>query len=155
MEITYKDRKHRSMEHAFHHCRADDNDQPDLAEQIRKAKTSREAMSIGKRIKTSEEYKTGEPVLLQDIHLAKNQQHPNLRAKLTNLKGNLYEATHHPIYGAGFSLAQRRHINKCEKYKNNVLHNGAVKWNALPVKIRNIGSYNSFKTFQKKNMLMY
>ena len=41
-------------------------------------------------------------------------------------------------------------IPKCEKYRNSVLYNGAVKWNALPVKIRNKGSYNSFKTLPKK-----
>ena len=46
-------------------------------------------------------------------------------------------------------------IPKCEKYKHSVFYNGAVKWNSLPVKIRNIGSYNSFKSLQKKNMLKY
>ena len=112
IEIEYKDRKHRSAEHTFHHSRADENRQPDLAEQIRNAKTSREAMTIGLRIKTNEEYKATEPIPLQDIHLAKYVQHPELRAKLIKLKGNLYEAMHHPIYGAGFSLAQRQHINK-------------------------------------------
>ena len=112
VEIVFKDRKHNSAEHAFHHTRADENGQPDLAEQIRKAKTSRDAMIIGKRIKTSEEYKAQEATLLQNIHLTKFQQHPGLCAKLKNLKGNLYEATHHPIYGAGFLLAQRVHIKK-------------------------------------------
>ena len=48
IEIEYKDRKHRSAEHTFHHSRADENGQPDLAEQIRNAKTSREAMIIGR-----------------------------------------------------------------------------------------------------------
>ena len=46
-------------------------------------------------------------------------------------------------------------IPKCEKYKNSVLYNGAVKWNSLPIKTRNIGSYNSFDTLQKKKMLKY
>ena len=121
IEIEYKDRKHRSAEHAFHHSRADENGQPDLAEQIRDAKTSREAMLIGRRIKTNEEYKAKEPALLQDIHLAKYVQHPELRAKLIKLKGNLYEATHHPIYGAGFSLAQRQYINKANVKGGNKL----------------------------------
>ena len=121
IEIEYKDRKHRSAEHAFHHTRADDNGQHDLAEQIRNAKTSREAMTIGRRIKTNDEYKATEPVLLQDIHLAKYTQHPELRAKLIKLKGNLYEATHHPVYGAGFSLAQRQHINKANVKGGNKL----------------------------------
>ena len=41
-------------------------------------------------------------------------------------------------------------IPKCKKYKHSVLYNGAVKWNSLPVKIRNIAFYNSFKSLQKK-----
>ena len=46
-------------------------------------------------------------------------------------------------------------IPKCEKYKQSVFYNGAIKWNSLPVKTRNIGSYNSFKSLQKTNMLKY
>ena len=46
-------------------------------------------------------------------------------------------------------------IPKCEKYKHSVFYYGAIKWNSLPVKIRNIGTYNSFQSLQKKNMLNY
>ena len=46
-------------------------------------------------------------------------------------------------------------IPKCEKYKHSVFYYGAIKWNSLPVKIRNIGTYNSFKSLQKENMLKY
>ena len=46
-------------------------------------------------------------------------------------------------------------IPKCEKYKHSVFYHGAIKWNSLPVKIRNISTYNSFKLLQKKNMLNY
>ena len=46
-------------------------------------------------------------------------------------------------------------IPKCEKYKHSVFYYGAIKWNSLPVKTRNIGTYNSFKSLQKKNMLKY
>ena len=121
VEIDFINRKHKSAEHAFHHTRADDNGQPEIAEQIFKAKTSRIAMAIGNRIKTSEEYKANEPALLQQIHLAKFEQHPTLCNKLISLKGNLYEATHHPVYGAGCSLADRKRINKANVKGGNKL----------------------------------
>ena len=41
-------------------------------------------------------------------------------------------------------------IPKCEKYRQSVLYKGAIMWNALPVNVRNIDNYNSFKDFQKK-----
>ena len=121
VEITFNERKQRSAEQAFQFTRADENNQPEIAEQILKAKTSREAMIIGKKTKTSEEYKATEPALLQKIHLAKYQQNPILREKLKNLKGNLYEATLHPVYGAGYSLAQRHLINKARVKGGNKL----------------------------------
>ena len=121
VEITFNDKKHRSAEHAFHFTRADENNQPEMAVLILEAKTSRDAMNIGRRIKTSDEYKQAEPALLQRIHLAKFQQHPVLRAKLIQLKGNLYEATYHPVYGAGFSLAQRHLIKKANVQGSNKL----------------------------------
>ena len=46
-------------------------------------------------------------------------------------------------------------IPKCEKYKHSVFYHGAINWNSLPVKIRNISTYNSFKLLQKKNILNY
>ena len=46
-------------------------------------------------------------------------------------------------------------IPKCEKYKNSVFYKGAIHWNSLPVNIRNIDSYDSFKNLQKRNMMLY
>ena len=40
----------------------------------------------------------------------------------------------------------------CEKYKNSALYHGAILWNMLPVNIRNIDSFDSFKAHQKKAM---
>ena len=37
-----------------------------------------------------------------------------------------------------------------EKYKRNIYYKGALKWNELPVKTRNINKYESFKLNQKK-----
>ena len=121
IEIEFNDRKHRSAEHVFHFTRADENNQPEMAAQILEAKTSRDAMDIGRRIKTSDEYKESEPALLQRIHLAKFKQHAHLCAKLLKLKGNLYEATHNPVYGAGFHLSQHEMINKANVRGGNKL----------------------------------
>ena len=43
-------------------------------------------------------------------------------------------------------------IPSCEKYKNSALYHGAILWNMLPVNIRNIDSFDSFKAHQKKAM---
>ena len=43
-------------------------------------------------------------------------------------------------------------IPSCEKYKNRALYHGAILWNMLPVNIRNIDSFDSFKAHQKKAM---
>ena len=45
-------------------------------------------------------------------------------------------------------------IPKCEKYKNSVLYKGAMNWNSLPVNVRNIDTFDSFKNLQKRNMLL-
>ena len=41
---------------------------------------------------------------------------------------------------------------KNEKYRNSVLYRGAVAWNNLPVKMKNIPEYQAFKLQQKKWM---
>ena len=38
----------------------------------------------------------------------------------------------------------------CEKYKSNVYYKGAILWNTLPVHIRNILTYEEFKSRQKR-----
>ena len=38
------------------------------------------------------------------------------------------------------------------EYKNSALYHGAILWNMLPVNIRNIDSFDSFKAHQKKAM---
>ena len=43
-------------------------------------------------------------------------------------------------------------IPSCEKYKNSALYHGAILWNLLPVNIRNIDSFDSFKAHQRKAM---
>ena len=43
-------------------------------------------------------------------------------------------------------------ILSCEKYKNSALYHGAILWNLLPVNIRNIDYFDSFKAHQKKAM---
>ena len=111
-KVNFRNRDFISPEHALHFIRADDNNQPEMASAILKAETSEKALQIGKKIKTSDEYKLTDPIILQDIHMAKYEQHPELRTKLIRLKGNLYEATKHPVYGAGFSLSQKDQICK-------------------------------------------
>ena len=37
-----------------------------------------------------------------------------------------------------------------EKYKQNVFYYGAVKWNDMPINVRNIETYDKFKSVQKR-----
>ena len=120
-DFEFRDRKYTSAEKAFHHVRAEDNTQPGLAKKILETENSYEDMRTGKKIQVSNEYREQEPALLKDIHLAKFRQNPNLRNKLTKLKGHLYEATHHPVYGSGYSLAQKHLIKKENVRKGNKL----------------------------------
>ena len=43
-------------------------------------------------------------------------------------------------------------IPSCQKYKNSALYHSAILWNLLPVNIRNMDSFDSFKAHQKKVM---
>ena len=43
---------------------------------------------------------------------------------------------------------------KNERYKRNVFYYGALLWNSLPAKIRNIETYDDFKKYQKQQMLL-
>ena len=42
----------------------------------------------------------------------------------------------------------------CEKYKWNVFYNGAIQWNNLDIKTRNIETYDKFKSVQKRWSLL-
>ena len=42
-----------------------------------------------------------------------------------------------------------------EIYKGSCLYRGVIEWNSLPVQIRNIDSFNTFKSIQKKWMLTF
>ena len=54
-EFTYNNQKYYSSEQALHHVRADENNQPELATQILETKSSRAAMDLGRKVKTSNE----------------------------------------------------------------------------------------------------
>ena len=42
----------------------------------------------------------------------------------------------------------------CEKYKNNIFYYGSELWNKLPVKTRNIESYEEFKSLKRNQMFL-
>ena len=67
-KVSFRTKEFKSLEHAFHHSRADDNNQPEMASAILKAVTLEKAMQIGKKIKTNDEYKLAEPKLRTPRH---------------------------------------------------------------------------------------
>ena len=112
MEITDKQgNKASSNEHMFAKkmaevCQAD----LDLTMQISETTNPYTLKNLMKRLKTNETWNKNKDEYLEDINRIKYSSHPSLMAKLTNVKGNFYEATFDPKYGCGYGLSQSKDI---------------------------------------------
>ena len=69
-------------------------------------------MKLGRLIKDSPAWKAKEVPSMMAIIKRKFDQNPALKDKLCRTKGHLYEATTHPTFGCGFTLAQCKSIRK-------------------------------------------
>ena len=104
--FVYKGRNHTSSEQALQYKRAEVGKQMHVAQKIMQTDNAYEAMRLGNSLGESEEWKRDCVTYLVPIIKAKFDQNPTLRAKLKAVKGHLYEATPHSIFGAGLTLAQ-------------------------------------------------
>ena len=83
---------------------------------------------------------------------------PNLVTRRTcNLRKYMYKQQNNVDIVVNRNIRTRRHdatvyetcIPMLEKYKKGTIYRGIHEWNNLPVEIRNIGTFNSFKCNQK------
>ena len=83
-----------------------------MADKILKTDDPQECMRLGKKLGENAEWTKDCVTYLRPIIKAKFDQNPDLKAKLAAVKGHFYEATTHPVFGAGLTLAQSQHICK-------------------------------------------
>ena len=119
--IKEGDRNYSSSEQMFHYTRAIENEEGGVALQILKEHNPIEIMKLGKKVKESKEWKEKEIPTMAVIIRKKFDQNPHLKDKLMRTKGNIYEATLHPLYGCGFTLAQYKSIKKANINAGNKL----------------------------------
>ena len=103
--IKYQDKVFNSSEQEYQYKRAIENNEGGVARRIYVEKDLKEITKLSKLIKDSPEWKKEVPTMACIIK-RKFDQNPVLKAKLCPTKGHLYEATPHPTYGCGFTLAQ-------------------------------------------------
>ena len=84
------------------------------AEAVRNCKTGYEAKRIGYGIKRSAEWNNKKEGVIAKAQEKKFGQNENLRKRLLETKGNLYEATRDEEFGVGFTIAQKALIGKPE-----------------------------------------
>ena len=111
-EFTYENRNHKSSEQALQYKKAEICKQEHVAKQIMDTDDAYEAMNLGKKLGENEEWNKDCVTYLRPILKKKFDQNPELKRKLKESKGHLYEATTHPVFGAGLTLAQSNRINQ-------------------------------------------
>ena len=111
-KIRKDDKDFSSSEQIFHYTRAMENEQGGVAQLILQEHDPREIQKLGRRVKESQVWKTKEVPTMAAIQKLKFDQNPHLKDKLCRVKGHIYEATTHAVYGCGFTLAQGDQINK-------------------------------------------
>ena len=107
--FTVDKQEYNSVEQYYQHCKCIVNGKSDKAEEILKAKTSWEAMKIGKQVKVGEQWSQteGRKILEKGI-LAKASECEEFIHLLKAKKDKIFaEATHHKLYGTGLPLGNK------------------------------------------------
>ena len=86
--------------------------QQHVADKILATRNPHECMRLGNKLGDHEEWTRDCATYLRPIIKAKYDQNPHLKAKLIAEKGHFYEATLHPVFSAGYTLAQSKLICK-------------------------------------------
>ena len=111
-DIKIGDKYFNTSEKAYQHTRAVECDSGGVAHQIYKQTDLKEIIRLSKMIKDTPEWKAKEVPTMAKILRFKFDQNQHLKDKLCQIKGHMYEATAHPVYGCGFSLAQHDQIRQ-------------------------------------------
>ena len=113
--IRDNDKEYNCSEQMFHYTRAVENNEGGMAHQILKETEPAQMMKLGRKVKETKEWQEKEIPTMAVIIRKKLDQNPHLKDKLCRIQGNIYEATLHPLYGWGFTLAQHKSINNNKK----------------------------------------
>ena len=99
-----KDNKvYSSSEQTFHYTRAVENDCGGVPHLILQEHEPRAIMKLGRRVTESPEWKTKEVPTMTGILRLKFDQNLHLKDKLCRIKGHIYEAMLHSVYGCWFT----------------------------------------------------
>ena len=88
-----------------------------MANLILKEHDPHEIMKLGKRVTETDEWKKKEVPTMAVVIRKKFDQNPHLKDRLCRTKGNIYEATMHPIFGCGFSIPNCKKIILANIYR--------------------------------------
>ena len=111
-DIQIDDKRYNSSEKAYQYTRAVECDNGGVAHQIYQQNDIKEITRLSKLVKDTPEWKAKVVPTIAKILRFKFDQNQHLKDKLCRIKGHMYEATLHPVYGCGFTLAQHDQINK-------------------------------------------
>ena len=110
--FKYEGREHTSSEQALQYKHAQVCKQTHVADKILNTHDPHVCMRLGNNLGENETWTNDCVTHLRPIIKAKYDQNPHLKAKLVAEKGHFYEATRHPVFGAGYTLAQSSQICK-------------------------------------------
>ena len=111
-EFKFEGRDYTSSEQALQYKYATVCKQTHVATKILETDDSYDIMRLEKKLDENDEWNKNCVTYLRPILKAKFDQNPHLKAKLTAEKGHFYEATTHPVFGAGITLAKSSLICK-------------------------------------------
>ena len=110
--FTFEGQDYTSSEQALQVSHAKVCKQTHVAKKMLETDEPYDIMRMGKKLGDNEEWTKDCVTYLRPIIKAKYDQNPHLKAKLMAVKGHFYEATTHPVFGAGLTLAQSSRICK-------------------------------------------
>ena len=111
-QFKFEGRDHTSSEQALQYKNVTVCKQDHVARKIMETDEPYDIMGLASKLGDNEEWNRECVTHLKPILKAKFDQNPHLKAKLMAEKGHFYEATTHPVFGAGLTLAQSQQICK-------------------------------------------
>ena len=92
-----------------------------LNDLVRDAENGYKAKQICSRLRLTDAQKPQREIIMKMVQRKKYDQNPNLKHKLINTDGNLYEATRDEYFGSGLGLAQKSLFGKAGMTGSNKL----------------------------------
>ena len=90
-------------------------------ERVRESQNAYEAKRAAAALRKTKELDDKKDQFMEEAQELKYKQNDDLRDKLINLEGNLYEATMDMVYGAGVTIAQKEKLGTEQQQGENKL----------------------------------